>query len=69
MWFRWHGPWFIGLVGFFGLLVLCTGAFLCFSLSPCGSFFYTPCILLGALLSFAQYIAFIDKKKKVLCMR
>ena len=31
--------------------------------SPSGSSLYTPCILLGALLSFAQYTAFIDKKK------
>ena len=49
---------------FFCLLVLCTGAFLCFSLSPCGSSLYTPYILLGALLSFAQYTAFINQKKK-----
>ena len=34
------------------------------SLSPCGSSLYTPYILLGALLSFAQYTTFMDQKKK-----
>ena len=40
-----------------------TGTFLSFFLSPCSSFLYTPCILMGALLSFVQYIAFTDQKK------
>ena len=50
-------------LGFLGWLVL-RSACSDFFLSPCGSFLYTPCILLGALLFSAQYIAFIDKKKK-----
>ena len=64
-----------GWCGFAGLALGCLGwlvfwfvssigAFLSFFLSPCGSFLYTPCILLGALLSFVQYIAFTDQKKK-----
>ena len=60
---------FVGLaLGFLDWLVFwyvsSTGAFLSFVLSPCGSFLYTPYILLGTLLSFVQYIAFIDQKKK-----
>ena len=53
---------------FFGLLVLCTGGFMCFSFSSCGSSLYTSCILLGDLLSFAQCIAFIDKKKIIIVL-
>ena len=41
-----------------------TGAFLSFFLSPSDSFLYTLCILLAALLSFVQHIAFTDQKKK-----
>ena len=59
---------FVGLaIGFFlGWLVflfVCSVPFSFFSLSLWFLFVY-PCILLGALLSFAQYIAFIDQKKK-----
>ena len=50
---------------FFGLVVLLLELFcLFFSFPPCGSFLYTPCVLLGALFPSVQYTAFIDKKKK-----
>ena len=48
---------------FFGLLVMLL-ALLCLFFSPCGSFLYTPYVLLGAWFSFVQYTAFIDSKKK-----
>ena len=49
MWFCWLGPWFFGLVGFFFSFLVVP-----FCIPP-----------VGALLSFAQYIAFIDKKKNL----
>ena len=53
--------WLAGFFFFFGLVGFSVCVFYLFFFSSCGSFLYTPFILLGALLSFAQYIAFIDK--------
>ena len=53
----------LGFLGWwvFWLVNSATGASLS---SPCGSFLYTPCVLLGVLFPFVQYTAFIDPKKK-----